>query len=249
MTHEELNALVAAYAIDALPSEEHDAVVAHLETCDACMAELDAHRAAVAHLTPDSAAPMHVWDRINTQIAEMAEIAVEPTPQPQAREADGAVVDFDSWRRARRWGWVASAAAALVLVVGGLAIFQQLTIADLTGPQAIALAAERAESEPGVFGEDFEVEGVAVARVILTADGRGFVIPSENLPALPSERAYQLWVINDQGDVISAGVLGHEPVAATFTWTGTVSGFALTREIAGGVVSSEGDVVSVITGA
>lgn len=33
---------------------------------------------------------------------------------------------------------------------------------------------------------------------------------------------------------------------ATFTWTGEVTGFAPTREVAGGVVSSEGDVVSVI---
>jgi hypothetical protein len=46
--------------------------------------------------------------------------------------------------------------------------------------------------------------------------------------------------------VISAGVLGNNPEPATFTWTGDVSGFALTREVAGGVISSAGDVVSVI---
>lgn len=57
----------------------------------------------------------------------------------------------------------------------------------------------------------------------------------------------QLWVTNDGGVVISAGVLAHRPKPATFTWTGSVSGFALTREVAGGVTASEGDVVSVIT--
>jgi hypothetical protein len=56
-------------------------------------------------------------------------------------------------------------------------------------------------------------------------------------------------VINDIEDVISAGVLGNEPAPATFTWTGDTTGFALTREVAGGVVSSAGDVVSVITDA
>jgi anti-sigma-K factor RskA len=252
MTHEELNALVAAYAIDALSGDEHDAVAAHLETCVGCRAELDSYLAAVAHLTPDTTAPLHVWDRIAMEIAEpLSQSGEEPIAGPEAlpTNGSGSVVDLESWRRARRWGWMASVAAVAALVLGGLAIFQQLAITDLTGPEAIALAAERAESEPGTFSADFEVDGVAVARVILTADGRGFVVPSDNLPALPSERAYQLWVINDQGAVISAGVLGHEPVASTFTWTGTVSGFALTREIAGGVVSSEGDVVSVITGA
>ena len=43
-----------------------------------------------------------------------------------------------------------------------------------------------------------------------------------------------------------AGVLGNEPVPSRFTWTDDVAGFALTREVAGGVVSSEGDVVSVV---
>ena len=44
---------------------------------------------------------------------------------------------------------------------------------------------------------------------------------------------------------ISAGVLGNEPGAARFSWAGDVAGFALTREVSGGVVSSEGDSVSV----
>lgn len=46
--------------------------------------------------------------------------------------------------------------------------------------------------------------------------------------------------------MISAGVLGNDPRPERFTGTGEVAGFALTRERAGGVVSSEGDVVSVI---
>ena len=245
MTHEELNALTATYAVDALEGEELAAVEAHLETCDICRADLDTFRETLAALVPDSPATAEGWDRI---VAE-----IESTEMGAIGTSDAAGVaspiDLDAFRRERRWGWITAVAAAVAVVVGGLAIFQQLTIADLTGPQAVALAAERAAAEPGTFSEDFEVDGVAVARVILTTDGRGFVVPTEDLPALPSERAYQLWVINDQEAVISAGVLGSDPVAATFTWTGTVSGFALTREIAGGVVSSEGDVVSVITGA
>lgn len=40
-----------------------------------------------------------------------------------------------------------------------------------------------------------------------------------------------------------------DPAPATFTWTDETTGFALTRVLAGGVVTSAGDVVSVITDA
>jgi hypothetical protein len=45
--------------------------------------------------------------------------------------------------------------------------------------------------------------------------------------------------------VISAGVLGSDPAPSRFTWSGDVAGFALSREVAGGVESTAGDVVSV----
>jgi hypothetical protein len=83
--------------------------------------------------------------------------------------------------------------------------------------------------------------------VVLTADGYGYVVPGEDLAALGVDRTYQLWVITDDELVISAGVLGNDPKPAIFIWNGGVSGFALTREVAGGVVSSAGDVVSVVT--
>lgn len=82
---------------------------------------------------------------------------------------------------------------------------------------------------------------------MLTSAGRGYVLPTDALDPLSTDRTYQLWVINTDADVISAGVLGADPTASSFTWTGDVSGFALTREVAGGVVSSAGDVVAVIS--
>jgi hypothetical protein len=85
-----------------------------------------------------------------------------------------------------------------------------------------------------------------VAEVVLTGEGDGFILPTETLDPLGPDRTYQLWVITPDEQVISAGVLGNDPGPARFTWTGEVAGFALTREAAGGVVSSEGDVVSVI---
>ena len=108
-------------------------------------------------------------------------------------------------------------------------------------------AAEQAASSPGAYVGDFVVDGSSVAQVVLTDDGHGFVVPTEDLEPLMPQRTYQLWVITADEQVISGGVLGNEPRASTFTWTGEVSGFALTREVAGGVVISEGDVVAVAT--
>lgn len=68
-----------------------------------------------------------------------------------------------------------------------------------------------------------------------------------SMSPIETSRTYQLWVINDTEDVISAGVLGNDPAPALFTSTGDVAGFALTREVAGGVVSSEGGVGALIT--
>jgi glucose-6-phosphate 1-dehydrogenase len=80
--------------------------------------------------------------------------------------------------------------------------------------------------------------------VVLTSDGEGFVIPSDLSP-LDEERTYQLWVLTPDELPISAGVLGNDPAPSRFTWSGGVAGFALTREVAGDVESTAGDVVSV----
>jgi anti-sigma-K factor RskA len=142
--------------------------------------------------------------------------------------------------------WVIGAAAAIALVFGGILVGQNLAGSDLATDSGVIAAAEVAADQTGSFVSSFEVDGVAVAQVIVTTEGLGYVIPTEDLEALPSDRTYQLWVITPDELVISAGVLGAVPGPATFTWTGDIAGFALTREVAGGVVSSAGDVASVI---
>lgn len=136
-------------------------------------------------------------------------------------------------------------AAALALVLGVVTVVQRQELAEMAGPQGIIAAAEDAAATPGAIVGDFTTESGVVGRVILTPDGEGYILPTD-LEPLPSDRTYQLWVITSDEVVISAGVLGNDPGPARFTWTGEVAGFALTREVAGGVISSAGDVVSVV---
>jgi hypothetical protein len=115
---------------------------------------------------------------------------------------------------------------------------------ELSGPAGVVAAAEAAAEEPGSIVANFETDDGVVGQVVLTADGEGFVIPSD-LDPLEEARTYQLWVLTPDELAISAGVLGNDPSPSRFTWTGDVAGFALTREVAGGVESTAGDVVSV----
>jgi Anti-sigma-K factor rskA len=164
----------------------------------------------------------------------MAEIRSEPAP----------VVPIE--RRRSRWtGWAPLAVAALVaLVLGVVAVVQTIARNDLSGPSGVVAAAEAAADQPGSIIADFETDEGVVGQVVLTADGEGFVIPSD-LDPLDEARTYQLWVVTPDEQVISAGVLGNDPPPSRFTWSGEVAGFALSREVAGGVESTAGDVVSV----
>lgn len=220
--------LAPLYALDALEAEERATFESHLPGCPECRAAVDEYRFVAAGLVADEAASELTWQRIRRSIA--------PDRQGERVREDVAT----------RWRWVAGIAAVIAIVLGALLGFD-LGDSQLTA-EAIVAAADEATAETGTIVGEFLVDDVAVATVVLADDGRGFVIPGDELVALDDSRTYQLWVINDTEDVISAGVLGNDPAPATFTWTGEVSGFALTREVAGGVVSSAGDVVSVIGG-
>ncbi len=234
MGHDQLFELVPLYAIDALEGEEREEFEAHLATCAECAAELAVQRSTVSAMVPDGPAPAGVWDRIAAEIGAPADPA-------------GEVADLDDRRSrsGRRFAWLAGVAAVVVLVLGSIAVFQALQVDELTGPEAVIAAAEAAADEPGSIVAELESPDGVVAQVVLTSDGEGFLIPA-NMESLGDDRTYQLWVITPEEAAISAGVLGNEPVPARFTWSGDVAGFALTREVAGGVESSAGDVVSVV---
>jgi anti-sigma-K factor RskA len=232
MSDHEMLDLVPLYALDALDGQEHRDFIAHLETCAECQSALDEYHSVTSELVADSPASEKTWELISVAIGT-------------GDGGDSNLVELPDQRN-NTWRWVAGVAAALALIFGALLAVENRDASQLTGDSIIA-AAEQFADDPGSIVGDFLVDDVSVARVVLSADGRGFVIPTADLEPLDGARTYQLWVINDAEEVISAGVLGNNPEPATFTWTGDVAGFALTREVAGGVISSAGDVVSVIT--
>jgi anti-sigma-K factor RskA len=225
ITHAQMMELVDLYALDALEGTEAIEFETHLPACEPCQTQLDLSRAVTAAFVADSESPDHVWDRI---VADIESEHATITRLPRGR--GGFMV-------------LSAIAAALAITLGGVLIASN----SLSPEEAIIAAAQSAAAESGSTVVALAVGDVTVAEVVLTSDGSGFVLPSEALVDLDEGLTYQLWVINDEGDVISGGVLGNSPQASSFTWTDGVSGFALTREAAGGVAVSEGDVVAVVT--
>ena len=83
---------------------------------------------------------------------------------------------------------------------------------------------------------------------MLTAAGTGFVIDDagDGLAPLPADRTYQLWgVVGNR--TISLGLLGSHPGIVPFSVAGSapVTEFAITSEVAGGVVASHNPPVAV----
>lgn len=227
--HDPILELIPIYALGAATEAEASEIASHVEHCPQCEHELALNLTTASNLGGTGTPPAAVWDRIERQI----------TARPK-------VVQLFEYRSPKAIRYLLSVAAAAALVFAG-AVFSSVLRGDLVGDGAVLAAAEEAAGREGSRTADFEVDGSVVAHIVLTPDGEGFVIPTDELASLDDSRAYQLWVINTDEAVISAGVLGNAPRPSTFTFTGDIAGLALTREVAGGVVSSEGDVVSVVT--
>ena len=133
MSHEEAFAALDAAALDALDLIERDAVLAHVDVCEICRAELDvlcAVTAQLAYAVPlDAHAAMVRHDRVGARL--MARVAADASTTPieqrqlqsgdkastEARAARARIINMLAWRRAE---WVAMAASILMVVSIGL---------------------------------------------------------------------------------------------------------------------------------
>jgi Anti-sigma-K factor rskA/Putative zinc-finger len=263
LTHEEIQELLGAYALDAVDRDEADAIERHLPDCPRCSEELVGHREAAALLAHVGApAPEGVWDKIAARLGERAE--GEPGRAASIGEAEAAaaaaeIAGLAEARSPRRPGavvplsrptrWLAGALAAAAVIVAVLGV--QLVRIDnrldrLAGPRgddldAIALAAFADPSARQVRLKSDD--GDKVADVALLPDGQAYLI-ARSLPALSAAETYQLWaVVGDQK--ISVGVLGNKPSVTAFHYHAEPSVLAITAEKAGGVVASEKQAVVV----
>ena len=251
--HHTIEELLAVYALDAVDQDERHLVEDHLSQCSFCRAEVEEHREVAALLVGEAVhPPPHVWDAI------VGKITATGPPEQLAR-----VVSLEQNRRVPIFAstrWMAGVAAAAVIGLSAGVITQSQRIGDLTSRiadqdrQIAALAATlqadpleqavtAALTDPAAQIANLTAEGsTRTMLIVMLPDGTGYVYQS-NLEALQADATYQLWaVVGDK--VISAGVLGNQPVLVPFHIDPDgLQGLVITREVAGGVPQSEADPV------
>jgi Anti-sigma-K factor rskA len=229
----ELDALLGAYALDALDADERLRVDAYLSANVGARDEVDELResAAAFALAPvdDTTAPAELWDRISEAIDGADELA-------RRRESRG--LPGVRWMA---WAATAAAVAALLLAAQVIVLHRQLDRTRQTGQQAAASAFVRAGHVSGARKVALTpAKGAEVARVVLLPDGSGY-LKSDRMAQLDSGHTYQLWALTGSAVhpvAISAGVLGSAPSAIAFQAATDVHAFAITIERAPGVAQS-----------
>lgn len=241
--------MLGVYAVGALEPHEVDAVESFIAEHPDVQQEVARHFEVVELLGAMTQAqpPAEIWERV-------AEALDEPQDELAGRRAGRSPRGVTTARLA--------VAAALVLVLGVVAGLQGARISDLNqtladrdqeiGVLAGALADPLAAAAQQASDSAFETVRLSTETapdidmtIVLLEDGRAYVT-SSNLNPLPTDRTYQLWAIMDDDRIISAAVLGQDPVVDTFVvdLDGLV-GFAVTEEVDGGVVASESSAVVV----
>lgn len=222
--------LLPGYALDALDDQERRSVERLLESDPAARRALDEYREVVASFAVDTEPPAElrasVLDRVrNTpqlsgpiappaQAPELrvsapgfgssaAATATPARPGPTSdRGAD--VVDLAARRGTRRWGLAAAAVAAAAAIAVPTTIAVQVTAErDQLREQSQIVSEMLVDPDASILRGAVEGGGEAS---VLVADG-DMLFRAEDLPEPGPGRAYQLWVVAEDGSVSSAGVL------------------------------------------
>lgn len=240
-SHQDVQELLGAFALDAVDDDERDVIEAHLAGCPRCRAEVEGYRETAALLAAHSGerAPEGVWDRIAEALDEA------PPALDLARIAPRAA------RRSVPRSIPLRVAAATMAIAAAVTLFLGVAIGRNDNGNLDRLEQLARDMEKGVVNnaafaalsnpqaEQVQLasaDGKPMAKVVRLPDGTGYLVPT-NLGRPASGRVYQLWAVRSDAK-ISLGVLDTADVAA-FRMTGPVVAFAVTEEKAGGVGASE----------
>ena len=203
-THDELKSLIAPYVLGAISPEEMEEVRSHIISCEECMAEADSYSGVVSSLAfsvHPEAVPDALIDNVMREVrADGAGRPAATSPVPEVSK-NGAVTQLS---RARPIYNIVAAAAAL-LIVAVLAGALITTTNELDDTQAeLAIERERVQQLAQTQGAMRlgGPSGEAVGAMLPTDDGGVFVV--HGLDDAPSDRTYQVWLIDDD-QPISAG--------------------------------------------
>jgi anti-sigma-K factor RskA len=204
--HEQFADDLARYALGELTGEERVALETHLRECDACRQELEELRGGMGVLAfsvSGAQPPSRSGKRLMAAIAK----------EPKRREVRGA-------GRAAWWRPVESAMAAAAVVVVFLLARQNGEM----GRRVVSLEARAAEQQQkleeaegfvkSLISTDAERFTLVASQTTPQPQGkviyvrrRGTVVfLASNMPPLPPQKTYELWLIPKSGAPIAAGL-------------------------------------------
>lgn len=202
--------LVGAYVLGALPPDEETAFEAHLAGCEVCRQEVSELRD-VVDVLPLAASPVEPSSDLKGRI--MGALEPEGPQRP-------VLTPVPSQRPVRRWLNLPSAAlvAAALLLAAGLGAWN-LSLQRRVHDQQTALTFhQRVEAALAGGASVTRIKGTsdaptATAALVQPRNGGHAFLIVQRLPATPSARVYQLWLLH--------GVTPQS--AGTFTYSGTTA--------------------------
>lgn len=209
--HEQFADDLALYALNALEGEDRRRTEEHLASCAECRLELEQLRGDGALLALSTAGPR---PPLRARKRLMDAISAE-SPTALAGSAREMGHPRHSW-----WAWLGWAATVAVLVLAAALWKENRGLRDeaavlrrVSSQQASQLDELRRVAAPIIEPEAQRVTLVAV-KTPPQPQGKAFylrtrsslVFVANNMPALPPQKAYELWLIPVQGAPIPAGV-------------------------------------------
>jgi anti-sigma-K factor RskA len=206
--HEQFAEDLALHAMGALEGEERAMLEKHLASCERCRQELANFRgdlALMAMATSGPKPPARPRQRLLDAIAKEPRAAVGKTGQASR---------FNWWAAL---GWTAAVAMFLVVVqLRRENYFLRESVnnlAALTGQQTIELANAKRVVDTLTAPESQTVTLVAAktppqpqGKAFYLRNRSGLVFVANNLPKLPADKIYELWLIPTSGEPIPAGL-------------------------------------------
>ncbi len=189
------------YSLDVLDPQAHREFEAHLATCPACQELVADVREGASVLSQEFVAQPPAALRESV----LAEIARTPQDRAPAHAVD-APVDLAQRRQARDARqtrvprWAVGLAAAAAVAVGAVAVSQVLPDQPQPTLAQQVLDADDATRHTANVGQ-------AELTVVQSASMGEVVLVAEDLPAPSAGQVYQMWFVQEDGTMASAGLL------------------------------------------
>ncbi|MEO7260926.1 MAG: anti-sigma factor [Jatrophihabitantaceae bacterium] len=197
---DELTGLVGAYALDALDDDEREVFEQHLQTCAECAEEVRGLRYAAAELS-------HLGEVSPPPQLRAAVLSAVAQSRPLPPRVDGArgsnVVPLRRDRTKSLWQGLAAACALIAIAVSGWGWAEHRDAQRAVSPQASAV--QRLLNAPDVKAATTTMkQGQGI--LIYSKSEHQLVLVGHGMPTLPSDKTYQLWMMNESGDPVSGGL-------------------------------------------